>query len=171
MLYRKMKKTGDELSILGYGCMRLPQKKGSPGVGKIDEKRATDQIRMAIDDGVNYIDTAVPYHMGSCEPFLGRALSDGYRDRIKLATKMPHWDVEILEDMDKLLNAQLGRLKTDHIDYYLIHGINNNSWHSIESKGVADFIQMAKKDGRVINIGFSFHGDNEAFTTIVDAYD
>jgi predicted aldo/keto reductase-like oxidoreductase len=84
---------------------------------------------------------------------------------------MPHWDVEIQEDMDKLLNAQLGRLKTDHIDYYLIHGINDKSWHNIEAKGLTDFIKNAKTDGRVINVGFSFHGDNEAFTTIVDAYD
>jgi len=82
MLYRKIKKSGDELSILGFGCMRLPQKKGSPGDGKIDEERARTQIRMAIDEGVNYVDTALPYHMGSCEPFLARALSEGYREKV-----------------------------------------------------------------------------------------
>jgi predicted aldo/keto reductase-like oxidoreductase len=91
MLYRKMKENGDELSILGFGCMRLPQRKGSPGSGKIDENRATKQIHMAIDMGVNYIDTGFQYHMGACEPFLSRALSDGYREKINLATKLPQY--------------------------------------------------------------------------------
>jgi predicted aldo/keto reductase-like oxidoreductase len=89
MLYRKMKKTGDELSILGFGCMRLPQKRGMPGQGKIDGKRATAQIRYAIDHGVNYIDTAFLYHMGGSEPFVGLALRDGYREKVRLATKLP----------------------------------------------------------------------------------
>jgi predicted aldo/keto reductase-like oxidoreductase len=135
MLYRKMKKNGDELSILGFGCMRLPQKKGSPGDGKIDEGRATAQIRMAIDEGVNYIDTALPYHMGSCEPFLARVLSEGYREKVKLATKLPPWSVKAREDMDRILNSQLNRLKTAQVDYYLIHGLNGPSWNGGHGSG------------------------------------
>ncbi|MCK4410496.1 MAG: aldo/keto reductase, partial [Candidatus Eisenbacteria sp.] len=92
MLYRKMDSTGDELSILGFGCMRLPQKGG-----RIDEDRAARQLRGAIDRGVNYIDTAVPYHMGASEPFVGRVLSSGYRQRVKLATKLPPWQTSTRE--------------------------------------------------------------------------
>ena len=103
MLYRKMPKTGDELSILGFGCMRLPQENQKSDMGKIDEERATRQVRQAIDQGVNYLDTAMPYHMGSSEPFLGRALADGYRERIKLVTKLPPGLVKTRADMDRLL--------------------------------------------------------------------
>ena len=93
-----MDSTGDGLSILGFGCMRLPQKGG-----RIDEERATRQLRDAIDRGVNYVDTAVTYHMGTCEPFVGRALSSGYRDRVKLATKLPPWETNPREDMTRIL--------------------------------------------------------------------
>ena len=127
MLYRKVLKNGDELSILGFGCMRLPVKED----GKIDEKRAMSQVRYAIDKGVNYVDTAWPYHMGESEPYLGRALADGYREKVKIATKLPSWLVESREDMDKFLNTQLERLKTDHIDYYLVHGIAGEAWDKL----------------------------------------
>jgi predicted aldo/keto reductase-like oxidoreductase len=171
MLYRKMQKSGDELSVLGFGCMRLPQKKGSPGDGKIDENRASKQIRMAIDMGVNYIDTAFTYHMGSCEPFLSRALSDGYREKVKLATKMPHWLVKEKKDMDSILTSQLNRLSTEQIDYYLIHALNGQSWPTLEAMGVGEFLKTAKASGKIANAGFSFHGDREAFTKIVDSVD
>jgi len=166
MLYRKMPKNGDKLSILGFGCMRLPVKKD----GSIDEERATEQVRYAIDQGVNYIDTAWPYHMGESELFLGRALTDGYREKVKLATKLPSWLIESRKDMDKFLNAQLEKLKTDHIDYYLIHALVGDLWDNIEKLGVADFLDNAKVDGRIINAGFSFHGSVEDFKRIVDAY-
>lgn len=167
MLYRKMPKNGDELSILGFGCMRLASKED----GSIDEERATRQVRHAIDKGVNYIDTAWPYHMGESEPFLGRALADGYREKVKLATKLPSWLIERLEDMDKFLNAQLEKLNTDHIDYYLIHALVGDLWNNVVEVGVADFLDKAKADGRIINAGFSFHGASEDFSRIVDAYD
>src|SRR4030042_2244407 len=112
MLYRKMNRTGDQLSILGFGCMRLPQKRGTPGEGKIDEKKATSQIRYAIDHGVNYVDTAFFYHMGGSEPFLGRALKDGYREKVRLATKLPTYAVKDYEDMNRLLKIQLDKLAT-----------------------------------------------------------
>ncbi len=167
MLYRKMPKNGDELSILGFGCMRLPMKED----GSIDEERATRQVRYAIDHGVNYVDTAWPYHMEQSEPFLGRALADGYREKVKLATKLPSWLIMSREDMDKYLNAQLEKLKTDHIDYYLIHALVGDRWDYIEKLGIADFLDKARADGRIINAGFSFHGSGDEFKRIVDAYD
>jgi len=162
-----MPKNGDELSVLGFGCMRLPVKED----GTIDEERAKNQVRYAIDNGVNYVDTAWPYHMGASEPFLGRALADGYREKVKLATKLPSWMVESREEMDKFLNAQLEKLNTDHIDYYLIHSLVGELWDNLEKLGVADFLDKAKADGRIINAGFSFHGSNSDFKRIVDTYD
>jgi uncharacterized protein len=165
MLYRTIPKTGDRLSILGFGAMRLAQKKG-----RIDEPRATAQIRMAIDLGVNYIDAAMPYHVGACEPFLGRALSDGYREKVRLATKLPHWDVNSQEDMDALLRVQLRDLNTDHIDYYLLHQLGLADWQRLESLGIIDFLDRAKADGLIGNAGFSFHSSYDEFTALVDAY-
>lgn len=167
MLYRKMPKNGDELSILGFGCMRLPMKEG----GIIDEERATRQVRYSVDHGVNYVDTAWPYHMEQSEPFLGRALADGYREKVKLATKLPSWLIKSREDMDKFLDAQLKKLNIDHIDYYLIHALVGDLWDYIEKLGIADFLDKARADGRIINAGFSFHGSGDEFKRIVDAYD
>jgi uncharacterized protein len=167
MLYRKNPNNGDELSVLGFGCMRLPMKKD----GTIDEERATKQLRYAIDHGVNYVDTAWPYHMGQSEPFLGHALADGYRERVKIATKLPSWMVKSREDMDSFLNSQLAKLNTDHIDYYLVHALVGVLWDNVEKLDVADFLDEAKADGRIINAGFSFHGAGKDFNRIVDAYD
>ncbi len=167
MLYRKMPKNGDKLSIIGFGAMRLPTKQD----GSIDEEKATQMIHYAIDNGVNYIDTAWPYHMGESEPFLGRVLADGYREKVKLATKMPQWMVKNLDDMDSFLNKQLERLNTDHIDYYLLHSLVGSSWKTIWDLGVNDFLDRAKADGRIINAGFSYHGNAEDFKDVVDGYD
>ncbi|WP_292370209.1 aldo/keto reductase [Methanoregula sp. UBA64] len=166
MLYRKMPKTGDELSVLGFGCMRLPEK----GDGSIDEDRAIRQVRYAIDHGVNYVDTAWPYHMGQSEPLVGRALLGGYRERVKLATKLPSWLIKKREDMDTYLDAQLAKLQTDHIDYYLVHALVGDLWDNVERLGVKEFLARAKADGRIRNAGFSFHGASEDFARIVDAY-
>jgi predicted aldo/keto reductase-like oxidoreductase len=165
MLYRKMPENGDELSILGFGCMRLPLKEG-----KIDEERARKQVRYAIDHGVNYIDTAWTYHMGESEPFVGRALADGYREKVKIATKLPSWNVKSREDMDRFLNTQLERLGTDHIDYYLVHGLVGLLWDKMENLGVLSFLDQAKAEGKIINAGFSFHGSFDDFKRIVDSY-
>ncbi|MBP2133963.1 putative aldo/keto reductase-like oxidoreductase [Methanomicrobium sp. W14] len=167
MLYRKVPKNGDELSILGFGCMRLPVKED----GTIDEERAKRQVRYAIDNGVNYVDTAWPYHNGGSEPFLGRALADGYREKVKLATKLPSWLIEEREDMDRFLDAQLKKLNTSHIDYYLVHALVGDLWDKVKNLGVADFLDRAKADGRIVNAGFSFHGASGDFRRIVDAYE
>src|SRR5512136_1578607 len=133
MQYRTVPKNGDKLSALGFGAMRLPTKRMS-----IDEERATKQIRSAIDAGVNYVDTAVPYHGGESERFLGRCLQDGYREKVKLATKLPPQNVNTREDMDRILGIQLKKLRTDHIDYYLLHGIEAHQWKKLLDLGVLD---------------------------------
>jgi len=167
MLYRTVPKTGDRLSILGFGCMRLP-----PGrAGGVDEERAIRQIRHAIDSGLNYLDTAPIYHLGRSEQVLGKALADGYREKVRIATKLPHWEVFEREDMDRILNRQLSTLRTDHIDYYLLHSLAGKSFRIMRDLGVLGFLDTAKKDGRIVNAGFSFHGRLEEFKEIVDAYD
>jgi uncharacterized protein len=166
MLRRKMPKSGDELSILGFGCMRLPQKDG-----RIDEERATRQLRRAIDGGVNYVDTAWTYHSGESEPFVGRALKDGYRERVRLATKLPSWLVKRPEDMETFLDAQLRRLDTGRIDYYLVHGLSGVSWERLKGYGVIDFLQRAREAGKIGAAGFSFHATLPELKKIVDEHD
>ncbi len=166
MLYRKIPKTGDELSILGFGCMRLPMTEA----GAIDEERAARQIKTAIDRGVNYLDTAWPYHAGESENVVGRVLGDGYREKVRIATKLPSWLIGKREDMDVYLDAQLRKLRTDRIDYYLIHNLNGHLWDTLDGLGVKGFFDEAKSDGRIINAGFSFHGKLDDFKRIVDAY-
>jgi predicted aldo/keto reductase-like oxidoreductase len=161
-----MPKTGDELSILGFGCMRLPVQKG----GRIDEERAIRQIRSAIDQGVNYVDTAWPYHAGESEGLLGRALRDGYRERVKVATKLPSWMIHTREGMDRYLDAQLEKLQTGHIDYYLLHALDGGAWDKLADLGVLGFLEAALADGRIGNTGFSFHGQLKDFKRIVDAH-
>ena len=166
MLYRKMNNVKSDLSILGFGCMRLPVKKD----GRIDQKQATEMLRYAIDNGVNYVDTAYPYHNGESEPFLGSALQDGYREKVNLATKLPSWMIKSRKDMDRCLKEQLRRLRTDHIDFYLIHGLVKPFWDNLYQLGVTEFLDDAISDGRIRYAGFSFHDKVEVFKEIVDAY-
>ena len=166
MQYRQVPKNGDQLSALGFGAMRLATKRG-----RIDEERAKRQIRDAIDKGVNYIDTAFLYHGGESEQFLGRVLQDGYREKVKLATKMPPSSIKTRNDMDRILEIQLKNLQTDHIDYYLLHGLEANQWNMLFDLGVLEFLDFAKAAGKIRNAGFSFHGDLKTFKEIIDAYD
>lgn len=167
MLYREMGKTGDRLSILGYGCMRFPKRKD----GKIDEERTERQIIQAIESGVNYFDTAYIYHGGRSESILGNIFSKGYRDRVRIATKLPPYMIHSMRDMENVLETQLKRLQTDHIDYYLLHAMNDKAgWNRLKSLGILDFIERIKKEGRILHFGFSFHGDKEEFKAIVDDY-
>ncbi len=163
MLYRSMPNIPEKLSILGFGAMRLPMKDGA-----IDERKATELLRYAIDRGVNYIDTAWPYHEGESEPFLGRALGEGYRDKVKLATKLPSWLIDSAEKMEHYLDRQLERLRTSHIDYYLLHTLNGSLWDKLQKLDVMEFLRKAKADGRIVHSGFSFHGNLKDFKRIVD---
>jgi predicted aldo/keto reductase-like oxidoreductase len=166
MQYRTVPKNGDKLSVLGFGTMRLPLKGQN-----IDEERAINQIRYAIDNGVNYVDSAPPYHNGNSEKVLGKALLDGYRKKVKIATKLTPFLLNKAEDMDKMLNTQLQKLQTDHIDYYLLHGLEEEFWKKMQGFGALKFLEKAKADGKIVNMGFSFHGSIKTFKEIVDAND
>ena len=165
MLYREMPKTKDKLSILGFGCMRLPGTQMN-----VDEDAAIEQLQYAIDKGINYMDTAWPYHNGKSEVILGKAIKNGYRDKVKIADKLPHWLCKSSEDMDYYLSAQLERLNEEVIDYYLIHGLEAASWEKVKNLGVMEFMEKAKKRGKIINTGFSFHGIREDFKKIIDDF-
>lgn len=166
MRYRKLPKIDEQLSILGFGCMRLPMTKDH----QLDTARAIDQIRYAVDHGVNYFDTAWPYHGGQSEPLLGKALQGGYREKVNIATKLPSWMVKSREEMDTYLDRQLGHLQTETIDFYLVHNLSGPAWHRMKTMGVLDFIDKAKTDGRIKYAGFSFHGFVGDFISIVDDY-
>jgi predicted aldo/keto reductase-like oxidoreductase len=149
--------------------MRLPTVGGD--AANIDEPKATAMLRGAIDLGVNYVDTAYSYHQGNSERFLGRVLQDGYRDKVHVATKMPIWLAESTEDFDRLLDEQLEKLQIDRIDLYLLHALNGRSWPKVRGLGVLDWAERAMDDGRIGDLGFSFHDGPETFRRIVDDYD
>lgn len=169
MKYRKMGRSGKKVSILGFGCMRLPIVGGDDAA--IDVPKADRMLRTAIDKGVNYLDTAYPYHKGESEKFLGRMLRGGLRDKVHLATKLPSWAVETTADFDRFLNEQLERLQTDHIDFYLLHALKADWWDKLRHLGVLEFLDRAIRDGRIGAAGFSFHDELPLFKQIVDAYD
>lgn len=169
MLYRNFGKTGEVVSNLGFGCMRLPIVDQQEE--KIEEKLATQMLRYAIDHGVNYIDTAYPYHKGMSEPFLGEALKDGYRDKVFIATKLPSWEVQNKQDCERILNEQLNRLQTEYIDFYLLHALKKDWWEKLKNRGGLEFLDRAIEDGRIRYAGFSFHDELDQFKTIVDEYD
>jgi predicted aldo/keto reductase-like oxidoreductase len=167
MQYRTFGKLNWRPSALGFGAMRLPTIGGDEG--KIDEAEARRMIRYAIDQGVNYVDTAYPYHQKTSEPFVGRALQDGYRERVRLATKLHCWSVETAEDFDRYLDEQRERLQTDYIDFYLLHGLNARNWPKMRDLGVLGWAEKTIADGRIHHLGFSFHDRYEVFQEIVDA--
>ena len=169
MQYRTFGKLAWRPSALGFGAMRLPTIGGDPA--QIDEPEATRMLRHAIDHGVNYVDTAYPYHRSTSEPFLGRALGDGYRGRVKLATKLPSWLVKEAADFDRFLNEQLARLQTATIDFYLLHALDAERWPKLRDLGVLALAERALAAGRIGHLGFSFHYKYEVFQEIVDAYD
>jgi uncharacterized protein len=169
MQYRKFGKLDWQVSALGFGAMRLPTR-GAPA--DIDEPEATRMIHYAIDHGVNYVDTAYPYHSGNSELVVGRSLKAGnYRDKVKLATKLPCWKVETYADFDKILNEQLGKLQTDHVDFYLLHALDKDRWHKMRELEAIRWAEGALADGRIRHLGFSFHDNYDAFQEIVDGYD
>ncbi len=161
----QMRKTnnGDEISLLGYGAMRLPTKNDG-----IDKERAKEQIHYAINNGVNFIDTAYTY--GPSESVLGEILHGEYREKVKLSTKMPVMFIKKYEDMNKYLEKSLKNLQTDYIDYYLLHGIGKGSFDNLKKLGVIEFLEDAKKKGKIKHIGFSFHDNSNIFKEIVESY-
>ncbi len=176
MLYRKLGKTGCDVSVLGFGCMRFPIVGGTGAVDlfdpskPIDEMAAREMIHYAIEHGINYFDTAYPYHGGQSEVFLGKHLKP-YRKKVLLATKLPTWLVQGRQDFERFLGEQLERLETDYVDFYLLHGLNRQSWASMKELGALDFLNRAMADGRIRYAGFSFHDDVKIFKEIVDNYD
>ena len=165
MKYRK-DKYGNELSQLGYGCMRFTGKGG-----KIDYEKAEREIMRAVEKGVNYFDTAYAY--SGSEECLGRILAENkVRDQVNIATKLPQYMVRSMKAVDRIFNEELSRLQTDHVDYYLMHMFTDISeWERLKSYGMEDWIAARKADGSIRQIGFSYHGDTEMFLQILDAYD
>ncbi len=157
------------VSILGFGCMRLPLLDDDPS--HIDEERSTRLLREAVDAGVNYVDTAYPYHGGQSEPFVGRALKNGYRARVQLATKCPTWAVRAEGDWERYLDEQLMRLQTNWVDFYLLHALNGERWETVKRLDGLVALDRARNDRRIRCAGFSFHGSPEAFAEIIEGYD
>jgi predicted aldo/keto reductase-like oxidoreductase len=169
MKYREFPNIKDEkISVLGFGCMRLPHFDND--TSKIDEETATKMVRYAIDNGVNYIDTAYPYHQGESERFVAKALKDGYREKVHLATKHPVWLVEKYEDFEKYLDEQLEKLDVEYIDFYLLHALNSDRWEKMVEHGAIKFLEEARSKGKIKYIGFSFHDELDVFKKIINSY-
>ena len=165
MKYRK-DKYGNEVSVLGYGCMRFT-KKGT----KLDYEKAEKEILEAYKNGVNYYDTAYVY--SGSEELLGRVLEENkLRDKVYIATKLPHYMIKKIEDVEKTFNEELKRLRTDHVDYYLMHMLTDlKSWERLVDMGITKWIEKKKKEGKIKQIGFSYHGNSDMFCKIIDSYD
>ena len=165
MNYRK-DKYGNEISILGYGCMRFTQ-----SGGKIDFKKAEKEVMEAYHSGVNYYDTAYVYP-GS-EEALGEILEKNkIRDKVNIATKLPHYLIKKSDSIEKYFEEQLRRLRTDHVDYYLMHMLTDvKTWNKLKELGIVEWLEEKKKSGAIRQVGFSYHGNSEMFCELIDAYD
>ncbi len=172
MQYRTFGKLDWSVSALGFGCMRLPTRSGDRLSPDILEDEAVRMLHHAIERGVNYVDTAYPYHGGQSEVVVGKALRGGYREKVKLATKLPVWLVKRPEDFDALLGEQLQRLQTDHIDLYLIHALNQKRWRDITLRhDLLARAAAALADRRIGQLGFSIHDEYPVFEDIVQGTD
>ena len=170
MQYRDFGKLNIKASAFGLGCMRFPMKEVN-GEMVIDEENAIRVVREAIDGGVTYVDTAYVYSGKKNEALVGKALRDGYREKVYLATKLPVYLCEKPEDMEKFLDEQLKNLETDHIDFYLLHALNRERWESIKAMGACEFLDEMKKKGKIRYACFSFHDEYPVFEEILNAYD
>jgi predicted aldo/keto reductase-like oxidoreductase len=173
MKYRKFGQMDWEVSALGIGTLRLPTEDKTLMSGAIiKEDEAIATIRYGIDNGVNYVDTAYNYHNCKAEAVVGKALKDGYRQKVKLATKSPVSRITKTEDFDRILDEQLTKLQTDHIDFYLLHSIDGKKWrNTVLALGLLERMEAAKKAGKIGHIGFSFHDSFSEFKNILDSYD
>jgi len=169
MKYRTMGKLGIQASAFGLGCMRFNGQASGDSI--IDEEKAISLIRKAIDGGVTYLDTAYVYLDKTSETVLGKALRDGYREKVTIATKMPLGHVNNREDMAALLDSELKKLQTDYIDFYLMHGINREQWEKFKAIGAPQFFDDMKKEGKIRYKCFSFHGSYEEFEYILNDWD
>ncbi len=166
MLYRNYGKTSEKVSLLGFGLMRLPLLDG-----KIDRKKSSELLDYAISRGVNYLDTAYPYHSGESEEFLGEYLkSHNIRDKVFIATKLPSFLIKTKEDMEKYFNEQMEKLQLDYVDFYLVHALNKEYFENVKALGVFEFLDSLKAQGKIKHVGFSFHDKLEVFKEIVDSY-
>lgn len=166
MQYRTFEKINERTSLLGMGTMRLPLQED----GKVDEAEAISMIRAAIDSGVNYVDTAYMYHDGTSEVITGKALKDGYREKVLLADKMPIWLAKDEEAMKQIFYTQLERLDTDCIDMYLVHNVNKSSWKRCKKLNLMPFLDEMKAQGKIRHIGFSFHDTLDLFKEVLEEY-
>jgi uncharacterized protein len=174
MQYRTFGKIDFTPSALGFGAMRLPVLAGAggkPDFKQIDYPQATAMLRRAIDGGVNYVDTAWMYHEDTCEAWVAEALKDGYREKVKVATKMPVWHVQKPGDFDRILNTQLERLQTDFVEFYLLHSLDDAHWRCVVEQGQLAAAAKALADGRIGHLGFSFHGTYDLFEEVLAATD
>ncbi len=170
MQFRKFEKLGWDVSALGFGAMRFQTKKvGDKDV--IDEEIAIPLIRKSIDKGINYVDTAWPYHNETSEIIVGKALKDGYREKVKLVSKSPLWLVQSVKDFENYFNQQLIKLQTDYLDVYLLHGMNEARWKQVQELKILDKMVQLKKEGKIRAIGFSFHDSTDLFKRIIDGFD
>ncbi len=169
MIYRIFGNTGVKISQLGFGAMRFPlTKEYDPTT--INETAAIGMLHYAIDNGINVIDTAYPYHRQTSEIFVGKALKGSYRQKVYLSTKMPVWLVHSRSDPQKYFHEQLKRLQTDHIDMYLLHSLGKRAWKTVNEHGVLRFLDSIRESGKVGYAGFSYHDELPLFKKIVDAY-
>lgn len=168
MQYRNFGKLDWKVSALGFGAMRLPILEGDSS--KINEPLAIKMIRYAIDHGVNYVDSAYGYHRGNSEVVVGKALKDGYLEKVRVATKMPVFMINGQEDMEHCFNEQLQRLQVEKIDFYLLHGLSKDRWPKIKDLSVFSWAEKKKTEGKISYFGFSFHDEFELFKEIVDSY-
>lgn len=159
---RSMGRNGEKVSLLGFGCMRFPVTKDE----KIDEIEAEKMLDAAYAGGVNYYDTAWPYHNGTSEAFVGRAMKKYPRDSFYFATKFPCWAAKTLDDAKRIFNVQLEHLQTDYVDFYMLHALDKGSWDRMVSLGIVDYFATLLEEGRIKNYGFSFHDSYEAFEEI-----
>lgn len=168
MVYNGLGKINEKVSRFGMGCMRLPHKTDEQGRDVIDEAESIRMIRHAVDEGVNYFDTAYAYP-GS-EEVLGRALKDGYREKVMIATKCPMEEINDYSDYHRILDESLRRLDTDHTDVYLFHCMNRRGWEKVKATNGIAFMEEMKRTGKIRAIGFSFHAEYDLFKEILDAW-
>ncbi len=177
MNYRRFGRLDWRVSALGFGALRFPlttPRKSRRDEVNVNEAEAIQLVRYAIDHGVNYVDTCWPYHEGKSEVVVGKALKDGYRERVRLATKPAVQSIDSWQQLDRIFNEQLSKLQTDYVDFYLLGGIGDkeaNSWFRVKEQHLLDWAEKRMDEGKIHYLGFSYHGQYDAFKEIIDDYE